>query len=737
MSVNTIPTIEVDVTASLTTLQQENHRFHSIFHIPGVLPPKWHAETNYKVLHPQTRLNIQSRAFRTDKPYMPHFRLLNYRIIERRSDLTPISKYLSFRSEADLISYVNVVVPDIVGPALDFMSSGFQSSVVKKYADSSFAWESIHDGNVSPSELAQLFNAASERGHYFSKKLDPIDIAVMYFLSKPTQDLVEFLVSNLSAPKLIPVTKICPPDRPDPYGDGIRFCSDLFILVHAIQILLFAPTEFRANGSHKTTDSYTRRFPLGFPAPRPDDPKVLGVYSDDDLLRAILLMFLLMEQRTALPLACISSPPPQPSGVWLGYTKTRTGLLYPNYNPSSTRRESFPFMRLPEELQIRIIELAISSQITPCIQDDQFLGSGLLRAIQMTTEDTILPLKLSCRHIYRLIKVSLPVDAVDKYGQVIFRIDFKRDILRTFAHQIPVFHDREGQIAPLPVRKPLMVCSEENYEGAAPNDYVHWDNECPFETAIALDRLPLLEEFNLILQVAESDWRIEGLQREGPQIDIHRHILTDMWGRDRWNNKYGEAAAAYEEKRIPAHTGIKWKFNYYRYYDLYDFPDEEESYLGVPPGFCDDEDVEMSEAADPRCCIPYIGFYGYDRGQASMGGNWAGFRCFEETNEVYFTPLAWTDVEPLVMGPHGENGREAVWDEHHPQFVARLWIIRKGQSVPEGQGQYAWMRVDEASQDDPDWKHQLMNTWKVVWSTLSDGPDEYNYPGCSYEFHQR
>ncbi|KAF9774015.1 hypothetical protein IL306_008067 [Fusarium sp. DS 682] len=300
-------------------------------------------------------------------------------------------------------------------------------------------------------------------------------------------------------------------------------------------------------------------------------------------------------------------PPDESPEPWLGYAKTRTELVYANAG-SSTRQASILFMQFPEEHQALVIGFALSSQITPTIRDNGQAHTTRFRAIQTTTEDTSLPLKLSC---------------------------------------------------------------------------------------------------------------------------------LDRWDR---SDQHDEAATAYEKKGIPAHTGIKWKFNYHRNYGVEHQiigrnNVENHGPIGVPYNFCEDYDAEVPEGVDPRSCIPYIGFYGYDQGQASMGGNWAGFQYFEETGEVYFTPLSWTHVEPLVTGPYGENGKETVWDEHHPQFVARVWVIRKGGcvSVEDGLGQYSWILVEEAGDEDPEWKHQLMNTWKAVWLTLHEG-FTHKY---TYTFRQR
>lgn len=83
------------------------------------------------------------------------------------------------------------------------------------------------------------------------------------------------------------------------------------------------------------------------------------------------------------------------------------------------------------------------------------------------------------------------------------------------------------------------------------------------------------------------------------------------------------------------------------------------------------------------------------------------------------------------MGPYGENGDKALFDDHTPQFVSKVWIVRQGMTAPKG-----WIKVQEADDSDPAWRHQLLKTWNAVRYTLKNIQEEPS-PDLSYSLHQR
>ncbi|KAF5988503.1 K, P-type ATPase (mediates high-affinity potassium or sodium uptake) [Fusarium bulbicola] len=106
---------------------------------------------------------------------------------------------------------------------------------------------------------------------------------------------------------------------------------------------------------------------------------------------------------------------------------------------------------------------------------------------------------------------------------------------------------------------------------------------------------------------------------------------------------------------------------------------------------------------------PRIGFHGYSGGNISQGGKWPGFRYWTETKKVEFRTLTWPEVQPCA-----EDCPTKSSDRKHPDFIARLWINRPGESVDAEQSQYGWIEVKDPEEDDALWVEQVATTWKMV-----------------------
>ncbi|KAF4968909.1 hypothetical protein FSARC_3756 [Fusarium sarcochroum] len=317
--------------------------------------------------------------------------------------------------------------------------------------------------------------------------------------------------------------------------------------------------------------------------------------------------------------------------------------------------EFFPFLRAPTEVQLHILDYVIPPQIIPAYDPDfHTLLHTDHNLIDTVSEEYLLPLKLSCRQIYNLMKILRPITGLvllehgrshlqcHVYGHVptkptlLFRFNLNKDTLRVLNMRLPDFRTADGQIAPLPVER-LVTISVKMHDSCGMYDET-WST-IQFNRRFNLSRLPKLKEFSLICQLSGFQWRIESFEREGPQIDPRRNMLTDKWGLAR-SGYHAQGARAYWEKRIPAHTGIRWQRRQdYHHPPLEPGDDVNGAYLDR---FCDDGDLDdpddiplwMYESERLGDFIPYVGFHGHDRGQLSMGGNWAGFRYFEETGEV-------------------------------------------------------------------------------------------------------
>ncbi|KAF5536078.1 K P-type ATPase (mediates high-affinity potassium or sodium uptake) [Fusarium mexicanum] len=104
-----------------------------------------------------------------------------------------------------------------------------------------------------------------------------------------------------------------------------------------------------------------------------------------------------------------------------------------------------------------------------------------------------------------------------------------------------------------------------------------------------------------------------------------------------------------------------------------------------------------------------IGFHGYSGDNISQGGKWPGFRYWTETKKIEFRTLTWPEVQPCAEDCPAKSS-----DRKHPDFIARLWINRPGESMDAEQSQYGWIEVKDPEEDDALWVEQVATTWKMV-----------------------
>ncbi|KAF5578895.1 hypothetical protein FPANT_9821 [Fusarium pseudoanthophilum] len=660
-----------------------------------------HNNVDYPIVHPETSDNIASFDSNDGENLPEELRVINnfggsessqYKVSAKLA-----AKYLSFASEADFISYANNVIPGIVGPAIDVFASKSPAIKIREYDGSSFAWGAPGSNEELNEHLSKLDKLPlySEAFHQ-RRALCPEDVLLFYMDNDERRDWLDTFATLITEPQLLPSI-----------GAGFQHRMETFILAHALQILLFAPIQWHQGATYKSTDSYPRRFPLEYPEPGPDDVTVCGKYSLDDLYRAVLLMFFLIQQRPAKGGDPYNS---RTSEVWLGYTTVR--CHYPWHEPTNHPAvEVFAFQMLPREIQLLIIELATSPKVTPTVEE-AFGRQRAFSKIQCTSEDSLLALKLTSRGMYQLVKTANSVEAIPNWHgshqstPVLFRINLQTDILRIFrlSDQLPNFMDKDGHRAPLPVRRLLAIESDYHLSTRHGTLELFCNYSVSCSPGLMLDELPELEEYSLILPAERQSLKMDGLPRIRPQ----------------------------DNSEAIAHTGTKWQFNLYRYYNVEQLDNEvpEGCPMGVPPNFCDNSHLDGTDPSDRPGSIPYIGKYGYERSHGIVGGLWAGFKYYQESKEAYFAPLPWTEVEPLVMGNYGENGTRALFHNHTPQFVSKVWIIRQGTAAPKG-----WIKVQDAGESDPTWRHDLLKTWNAVRYTLER--IQGSGPHSTYTLYQR
>ncbi|CVK94476.1 uncharacterized protein FMAN_03563 [Fusarium mangiferae] len=231
---------------------------------------EWHRNADYSILHPP---NVKIPWSITDRSTWSEIRRVpaGLRVLETQADkpngrlsVTCAAKYLSFKSEADFLSYVEVVVPDIVGPA-NYVLHGDSFSYkdrINAYSNTPFA---LHPSTQNQGLIDHIQNQNvddvmehSPRNRTLgSCNYKPKSLLGFFRENAAVREWLTTLATLLTEPKLIPTYV---PIRPGTVSD----------------FMLFATVYWREDGSYKSTDPYARRSPLGFPAPNSNDEKAFG-----------------------------------------------------------------------------------------------------------------------------------------------------------------------------------------------------------------------------------------------------------------------------------------------------------------------------------------------------------------------------------------------------------------------------------------------------------------------------
>ncbi|KAM0191691.1 hypothetical protein ACHAPA_008287 [Fusarium lateritium] len=377
--------------------------------------------------------------------------------------------------------------------------------------------------------------------------------------------------------------------------------------------------------------------------------------------------------------------------------------------------ESFPFQRLPLELRIKIVREALPSLIVPeyiCDPDQPISWAERVWVAKLTE---------SCKDIQSIVKSIRKIVGFDD-GRVFFRLDPISDTLLVKQMCLPEIESTKSwdpatfglDRHALPVRR-LMTQSFRIMTPLCDKDYPDWMyrhhprsfypdwSEVPFSASLPVfSHLPLVEELVLSIQRAGTEWNIDDFQMFGPEIIAPRRREQG------WFGPHDEAAAEYFASRgISADTGEKWISTF-----AYDMGGSRYDNTSPPSG-------------------TRIGFYGFSSGTMSLGGKWAGFRHFTETNEVYFSPLAWSEVQHFVHRWYAPDGRAMnPPGDPQPQLIARVWIIRPGKEAEPARPHHCWLKVKEWEEGDPDWVAQVETMWKMVRGHLLDRRSDNKYRLC-------
>ncbi|KAJ4264514.1 hypothetical protein NW762_005716 [Fusarium torreyae] len=163
----------------------------------------------------------------------------------------------------------------------------------------------------------------------------------------------------------------------------------------------------------------------------------------------------------------------------------------------------FPFDKLPKELQLEIINLALPSLIVTC---DAPFSHWYPGTIKFKDGRSLLPLKLTCRSIYEAVSKLRYVEAIEQSPrhtqQRVFRFNPKKDILQLRDMDLPQIHPGSKQNLDLPIERLVSVSSrilEPLGEDSNSMRDPAWKS-LPFSTQLKLDKLPHLEELYKLLE---------------------------------------------------------------------------------------------------------------------------------------------------------------------------------------------------------------------------------------------
>ncbi|KAJ4308120.1 hypothetical protein N0V84_012289 [Fusarium piperis] len=375
----------------------------------------------------------------------------------------------------------------------------------------------------------------------------------------------------------------------------------------------------------------------------------------------------------------------------------------------------FPFLRLPREIQDKIIKYLLPAMILPTTEEpkwtkDRWDFPGTLEPVE---HNNCAYLRGSCRPIREIVDRIRPIKSTRG-----FHFDPKRDTLKVWAMRLPDPdpYDQMPCLPGLPVRKLLTVFPSALNPSSQVSIGVSdptWNDE-PLDMEFNLSFLPMIEEMTLSIQSAGFEWHIEGFQMYGPDV-VESRGVHDRWGH---GGGYGHLRLIAENhfffRGIKGSTRYRWK--------------------GCGDDFFDPLDILTMDSASLSRHAPYIGFHGYSRGTYSLGGNWPGFRYYTDTKEVEFSPLSFSEISFATdrqdtVQREPEGGRDA-------QLVSRVWIIRPGRPAPPVEPHHCWIKVRKWEMDDPDWIWQVENTWKMVRGMLSCYTEVDNDHGFNVKYYE-
>ncbi|KAF5597715.1 uncharacterized protein FSUBG_8365 [Fusarium subglutinans] len=207
-------------------------------------------------------------------------------------DPNHLAQYCAFKSIKELSSYIDVIVPDIVYQA---------AFVTQNYFLVPDSYFNSHDGNLIEPPKTRYLDFFQSKDRYEHRMLDidgiePIKVLSTYHKDENVRQFVNNVAQLCTKPTFILAVNqtVSMPGEPG------NISPHAFILAHAVQILLFAPQDWDPDRIYtRDQGAYAHRFPTPETIGGGTAPAVAGLFSMEDLYRAVLLFYYLLKRRSA------------------------------------------------------------------------------------------------------------------------------------------------------------------------------------------------------------------------------------------------------------------------------------------------------------------------------------------------------------------------------------------------------------------------------------------------------
>jgi hypothetical protein len=149
-------------------------------------------------------------------------------------------------------------------------------------------------------------------------------VLITYHSNEKVREFIDNVARLCTKPTFIPVLNqtVSTPDLPTHISPCLptHISPCAFILAHAVQILLFAPQDWDPDRVYtRDLDAYARRFPTPDTIGGGTTPVIAGLFSMEDLYRAILLFYYLLKRRTATKWITKTAPTSSSNEEFPGY----------------------------------------------------------------------------------------------------------------------------------------------------------------------------------------------------------------------------------------------------------------------------------------------------------------------------------------------------------------------------------------------------------------------------------